>query len=85
MAWGRGPTWPFGMAKCRPFRVFRTSPGIIGLALMRSARFPLSLRRVEVLLRGFALVRSAGNAFARGKQGLPGTGPTAPGTPNGRA
>ena len=33
-----------------PLRYFKTSPGIIRLAVMMYARFPLSLRQVEDLL-----------------------------------
>ena len=33
-----------------PFRYFKTSPGIIRLAVMMYVRFPLSLRQVEDLL-----------------------------------
>ncbi len=33
-----------------PFRYFKTSPEIIGLAVMMYVRFPLSLRKVEDLL-----------------------------------
>ncbi|WP_366523928.1 hypothetical protein [Maricaulis sp.] len=33
-----------------PFRYFKTSPGIIRLAVMVCVRFPLSLRNVENLL-----------------------------------
>ena len=32
-----------------PFRYFKTSPGIIRLAVMMQVRFPLSLRNVEDL------------------------------------
>ena len=38
------------MTKPRPFRYFKTSPGIIRLAVMLYVRFPLSLRNVEDLL-----------------------------------
>ena len=38
------------MKKCSPFRYFKTSPEIIGLAVMMYVRFPLSLRNVEDLL-----------------------------------
>ncbi|MBD3678822.1 MAG: IS6 family transposase [Rhodobacteraceae bacterium] len=38
------------MTKRSPFRYFKTSPGIIRLAVMRYIRFPLSLRNVEDLL-----------------------------------
>ncbi len=34
-----------------PFRYFKTSPGIIRLAVMMCIRFPLSLQKVEDLLR----------------------------------
>ena len=33
-----------------PFRYFKTSPGIIRVAVMLYVRFPLSLRQVEDLL-----------------------------------
>jgi putative transposase len=33
-----------------PFRYFKTSPEVIGLAVMMYVRFPLSLRNVEDLL-----------------------------------
>ncbi len=38
------------MTKRSPFRSFKTSPGIIRLAVMLYVRFPLSLRHVEDLL-----------------------------------
>ncbi len=38
------------MAKCSPFKYFKTSPEIIRLAVMLYIRFPLSLRNVEDLL-----------------------------------
>ena len=38
------------MTKRSPFRYFKTSPEIIGLAVMLYVRFPLSLRNVEDLL-----------------------------------
>jgi putative transposase len=38
------------MTKWSPFRYFKTSPGIIRLAVMMYVRFPLSLRNVEDLL-----------------------------------
>ena len=38
------------MTKRSPFRYFKTSPEIIGLAVMMYIRFPLSLRNVEDLL-----------------------------------
>ena len=38
------------MTKRSPFRYFRTSPEIIGLAVMMYVRFPLSLRNVEDIL-----------------------------------
>jgi putative transposase len=42
-----------------PFRYFKTSPEVIGLAVMMYVRFPLSLRNVEGLLhdRGTELNR----------------------------
>ena len=38
------------MTQRSPFRYFKTSPEIIGLAVMLYVRFPLSLRNVEDLL-----------------------------------
>ncbi len=38
------------MTKLSPFRYFKTSPGIIRLAVLLYIRFPLSLRNVEDLL-----------------------------------
>ena len=38
------------MTKRSPFRSFKTSPEIIGLAVMLYVRFPLSLRNLEDLL-----------------------------------
>ena len=38
------------MAKCDPFKYFKTSREIIRLAVMLYIRFPLSLRNVEDLL-----------------------------------
>jgi len=38
------------MAKCDPFRYFKTNREIIRLAMMLYIRFPLSLRNVEGLL-----------------------------------
>ena len=38
------------MKNHNPFRYFKTSPEIIGLALMIYVRFPLSFRNVEDLL-----------------------------------
>jgi len=38
------------MTKPNPFRYFKTSPGIIRLAVMLYIRFPLPLRNVEDLL-----------------------------------
>lgn len=38
------------MTKRDPFKYFKTSPEIIGLAMMLYIRFPLSLRSVEDLL-----------------------------------
>ena len=38
------------MTKRTPFKYFKTSPEIIGLAVMLYVRFPLSLRNVEDLL-----------------------------------
>lgn len=43
------------MTKASPFRYFRTSPEIIGLAVMMYVRFPLSLRKVEDLLHERAI------------------------------
>jgi len=37
------------MIRCSPFKWFKTSPEIIGLAVMLYARFPLSLRNVQDL------------------------------------
>jgi hypothetical protein len=39
------------MTQRSPFRCFKTSPGIIRVALMMHVRFPLSLRTVEDLLQ----------------------------------
>jgi len=44
--WERPPS-PFDMSQRSPFRHFKTSPGIIRLAVMLYVRFPLSLRSVE--------------------------------------
>ena len=38
------------MAKCDPFKYFKSSPEVIRLAVMLYVRFPLSLRNVEDLL-----------------------------------
>jgi len=38
------------MTKRSPFRYFKTSPETIFLAVMLFMRFPLALRKVEVLL-----------------------------------
>jgi len=38
------------MAKCDPFKYFKTSPQIIRLAVMIYVRYPLSLRNLEDLL-----------------------------------
>jgi putative transposase len=38
------------MTKPSPFRHFKTSPEVIGLAVMLYIRFPLSLRNAEDLL-----------------------------------
>ena len=37
-----------------PFRYFKSSPGVIRLAVMMYIRYPLSLRQVEDLLRADA-------------------------------
>ena len=39
-----------GMSTIGPFRTFKTSPGIMRLAVMMVVRFALSLRNVEDLL-----------------------------------
>jgi len=38
------------MTKCIPFKYFKTSPEVLGLAVMLYVRFPLSLRKGEDLL-----------------------------------
>jgi len=43
------------MIKRSPFKYFKTSPEIIGLAVMLYVRFPLSLRNVEDLLHERAI------------------------------
>lgn len=42
------------MTQRSPFRYFKTSPGVIRLAVMLYIRFPLSLRNVEVNRAGLA-------------------------------
>ena len=43
------------MTKRSPFRYFKTSPEIIGLAVMLYIRFPLSLRNAEDLLHEWGI------------------------------
>lgn len=43
------------MTKRSPFRYFKTSPEIIGLAVMLCIRFPLSLRNAEDLLHEWGI------------------------------